>query len=256
MDWKWIFAIIGAVVGYYGYREYKLSAGASATPEPISIEELAKGVPANPYRKIGECAPVEYSVVYMEKNGKIEYAYYPIISRTDPYWGKVTTLLLKHGGDTSKIKPSDAPVLESFSVLIKTNRYATKSALMAAEFPDKDISGMVVNAIESLGSQEEKLLRQAYPKFDAKNTIIFQENRKPTSSSTAMLMLGGGAFLIVLAPALWFIGRQRAAAAEAEMLQGSPRNQWADVAGGSAAPPAGPSVPGPGPQDPWQKPPG
>jgi hypothetical protein len=121
-------------------------------------------------------------------------------------------LLAKYKGNVSKIPESEIPTLGNVKVIIKNKSFTTRSALDAAlknhTIPTSDVSGMVMNRIDGLGSEETKLLRNTYPQFDAANTVIFEVGRKPTSSGTALLLMFGGGVLILAGPGIWLLSRK------------------------------------------------
>ena len=55
----------------------------------------------------------------------------------------------------------------------------------------------MINAITSLGSEEEKLIKQGFPQLDVKNLLIIEEDRQPASPLKSFGMMGGGVALIV-----------------------------------------------------------
>jgi hypothetical protein len=58
--------LVGLGAALFGWKEYRLAAGASAAPEPISVDELERGVPDNPYRLLRGHIPVPLAIVYVE----------------------------------------------------------------------------------------------------------------------------------------------------------------------------------------------
>ena len=71
---------------------------------------------------------------------------------------------------------------------------------------DQDtIQGMVVNEIASLGSDEKKYLRQAYPGIDFARCWILEAGREPAGSGKMFALFGGGAALLLFGLKLIFV---------------------------------------------------
>ena len=66
------------------------------------------------------------------------------------------------------------------------------------------LTGMVINEIDGLGSEERKLLESSYPGVDFKQVLIFEPGRKPMSTGAVYGMLGGG-ILLILAGIAWLV---------------------------------------------------
>src|SRR4051794_26961799 len=86
--WRLALALMvaGAALAYYGWREFRLGRGAGAGPEPITIQELSAGVLDNPWRTLGEHAPVVTQIIITgsRQSDTVEAAYYPVTSADDP----------------------------------------------------------------------------------------------------------------------------------------------------------------------------
>lgn len=194
--------VLGGALCLYGWREYRLARSASHAPEAITIEELERGVPANPHRTIGEHIPVDALVVYSygKKSGKISHAFYPIISTGSLLAAREKAL--KKVGSTSRVKEDDVHEAIEIRVLVKTNQWSTpadlRTAMSTGRFPTRDLTGMVINDVSSLGSSEKAMLREKFKSFDESPVVIFEVGRTPTSMGLALAALGGGAALFLL----------------------------------------------------------
>ncbi|MGE0487628.1 MAG: hypothetical protein AB7S38_00285 [Vulcanimicrobiota bacterium] len=196
-----IFVGAGMLI-FHGVSEYKLSKGVSTTPEVISLEELEKGVPANPYRTIDEHVPMGAGSIYYGEleSDSIDYAYYPIFTDAEVAEA-VETLAPKHGGDADQITFAEAFTVLTPHVIVKTKRWRTKTALGKAidedKFPTK-VTGMVVNEIDSLKGDERKLLKENFAKLDVDNCVLFEEGRQPSSGGYAFGVMAAGSLLGLL----------------------------------------------------------
>ncbi|MCA9794547.1 MAG: hypothetical protein KC910_22220 [Candidatus Eremiobacteraeota bacterium] len=196
-----IFVGAGMLI-FHGVSEYKLAKGVSTTPETISLQELEKGVPDNPYRTIEEHVPMGAGSIYYgdRDSDSIDYAYYPIF--TDAEIGEaVEKLAPKHGGDTDQITYAEAFTVLTPHVIVKTKRWHTKAALGKAidddKFPTK-LTGMVINKVDSLSGDERRLLKENFAKLNVDQCVIFEEGRKPSSSSYAFGVMAAGSLLGLL----------------------------------------------------------
>ena len=66
------------------------------------------------------------------------------------------------------------------------------------------ITGLIINDIEKLKTDEERLLHESYPGLSLQDVLILEEGREPKSTPHAMgiillgvvLMVGGGAVFV------------------------------------------------------------
>lgn len=217
--------VVGIALAGYGGREYMLGKDSSAEPEAITIEQLETGVPDNPYRRLGRHVAVLDNVVYQEvkRNGSssVDYSYYPAVS--DLEW---QVALAKHGiGPDQKFDVG--PIVRSLpiKVVVKTRRWKTVDELKAELQRDEnlfrqELIGTVTNRIDSIGSKEAELLKQASPSFDPNTTVIIEEGRKPTGVGVAIALIAGGVALAVSPVVIWLVRHA--------MQRPHPADDWAD----------------------------
>jgi hypothetical protein len=207
--------VLGGVLFGYGFSEWQVSRNASATPEPITVEALEKGPPTNPYRVLGEHLVLYPGVVYYKQKDEIQYVYYPITTR-DRVMEAVRKMASRHGGDPRKVSDDEVLAGLDVRVVIKTRRYRTvddlQQAIRKESFPTKDVPGMVVNSIASVGAREAELIRSSIKSFDPARVIIFEADRTPSSIAFAFAMMGGGVVLSLSALFGGLLGRRRASA--------------------------------------------
>jgi hypothetical protein len=124
-------AIGGIALIIYGGREFMLGKDSSSEPEHITIEELEKGVPTNPYRRLDTHIALLNATVYRkrERGGtvNIDYAYYPVVS-----------LKVAAEFDAKLKADKDNPETEkaliramAIKVVVKTRRWKTLEAMNA-----------------------------------------------------------------------------------------------------------------------------
>ena len=201
--------VVGAIVAFMGYQEFKLSGHAKEEATTVLLEELeANGELENAHIRIDEPVGVYGGLIYEYRQSKydtgepdestsVAVAYYPIISQAHPFMAKLGELLIKYPDGI----PDDVswPEMDNFRVLVKTKRFNT-----IGDFPydallsDPSVQGLVVNEIESLDNEEIGLLKESFPKADFSQVLILEEGRKPSSSGKYLGMMGGGAALALV----------------------------------------------------------
>ena len=176
-----VLIVAGGALGYYGWSEYQLGSGSSDTPQEITLAELAENGPGNnAHVKVTNLALLDNYVVEEDKKTH--------------RWSK---LYVPAVGIETPTDEDGMPIASKFNVLIKSSKYSSEASA-AALWAKESITGVVINKIASLGSDEKRLIAQSYPTVNISTVWIVEEGRKPTSSVTAMAMMGGGALLILL----------------------------------------------------------
>lgn len=175
-----LFAIvIGGVLGFAGYAEWRVSKGASVEPEEVSLEQLIRrGPEGNAHVRVRDFN-VGDNIVYEEQSGSWTKVYVPAFP-LEP-------------GEVIPEAPPTGPV----SALFKSTKAKNEDELLR-EFAAIPVQGLVTNRIESLGSEETKLLTESYPGTDFDKCLIVQIGRKPASQAKVAGFLGGGTALIVV----------------------------------------------------------
>jgi hypothetical protein len=181
--WFLILAFAGAVVAFEGVRTMvnnsRLNAGASGTPEEISLQELlARGPDANPNVVVKDFRFCRNYATFGEKNSTLKTAYYPIVPAADLPVGEVV---------------DSAPAVFA---LIKTRELTDLPFTSKAD--QTEVRGLVINRIETLGSREQQLLREAYPQADLSNVLIIEEGRKLQEPAAALPLAAIGLAVFLL----------------------------------------------------------
>ncbi len=210
---------LGGVLSFIGYQEYKVSEGTSKDPVPVSIVKLEYGIELpNNHIEIGEHAAIydaliyEYEERFSDPTGddpgtKVNFVYYPITSQSHPLAEKLEKWANR---DPDSISDAEYEALgkEKFKVLVRSGRYNKVGELPKGGVARLDkISGMVVNEISSVGWEEQRLLKQAFPEINFKDVLILQEGRKPSSPAASFGMMGGGGALMLVGLGLMFVSK-------------------------------------------------
>lgn len=203
-----LFAIVGGgVLCVIGFQEWRVSRGTSSKPVDVKLADLESGKPAsNNYVKIGEHHAVYYETVYSCRQSKyatgepspdtsVSYSYHPVISASHPFVKKLGALEQKYGRLDKVPATEKFPTIDSFCVLIKTKKYDKIRDLPTGFKRVQSIQGMIINDIESLDKEEEKLIKQSFPNLDVDKVLILEENREPSSALKSWGMMIGGVLL-------------------------------------------------------------
>ena len=179
--WRLRLGITGLVLGgmllFACYHEWRLGSAASAQPENLTLEQLiARGPNGNPNVRLRDFQLGENFAYFTDNHGI--------------YWTRVLVPAVP-----STMGEQAAHVLIP-KVIIKSTHVANKEQLDSLHARTQ-MQGLVVNRIESLGKDERELLVEDYPGIDFDNCIIFEEGRKPSDGTMIFLMGGGG---LALAP--------------------------------------------------------
>jgi hypothetical protein len=209
--WRFTLALIigGGFLVYFGFQEYKVSAGTSTDAVQTPLEALEQGnTPPNKYVKFGPHHRLYLDLVYEVSVPKgrsepiasdtVNYIYYPIISKNHPFIQKLAQL------------PPDAqvPPIESFSVLVKSKKFGTYGSLPQDDKEEAEITGLIINEIEGVSSEDQALIRSRYPNIDFSKVYILEEGRTPSSGFKSFGMMAGGVVLALIGIALLFIRRK------------------------------------------------
>jgi hypothetical protein len=172
--------VVGGGLIVWGVLEWRLGAGASATPERISLQQLiARGPSGNPNIILTDFELCD-NFVFEEKNGRWTGVYVPVVPA---------------GQGPRGPGPVTAPPGGVKAVLFTLNVHSesdVQSVLNRRELP-----ALVTNRIRSLGSEEKRLLEQSYGGIDVNTCLIIQEGRTPFGGGLLALVFGGGAVLLL-----------------------------------------------------------
>jgi len=206
----------GGVLAWFGFQELLLNSGSSSQAVEVDLAELESGQsPGDNHLKIGEHLAVYPGCVYsysansqyeaVTPTTRIQYCYYPVISHSHSFLQAVDEVQQMHGG-IENVPDEEFPTIDEFSLLVKTRRFRTLGDIPDGYITEPPLQGMVVNQVTSLDSDEKQLLLESYPNADLDKVIILEDGRAPSAlKSYGMTM--GGALLVVVGIASFFIGR-------------------------------------------------
>lgn len=174
--------VIGCVLSFLGGRDYWLASKASSTPDQMTAEQLiSRGAEGNPFVEISDFMPAS-NFVYEEKNGRWTEVFIPF-GPLDENASAVTTV----------------------KAVFKSTQVKSESDIMST-FGVEKIQGMVMNKIESLGSEEKKLLSQSFPGANAADVLIIDVTKNPADmKSRSLASIGGGVACLLGCGGLGFV---------------------------------------------------
>jgi len=201
--------VLGGVLGFFGIQEFRVSSGTSSEPQHVELAQLEKGdIPKNTHLQIGSHYAVYGATIYEYEQSKYEASsgpspsskltmcYYPIISLNHPF--------------VEAMENDEDFEFGQLAVLVKTKRFKKFGAIPDVLMTEENaVQGLVINTVDSLDREEEKLLKQRFPRIDVDNVLILQEGRKPTSLFASGGMILGGLALILVGGALFFVPAKR-----------------------------------------------
>ena len=202
-----ILMVIGGCLVYYGFLENRLSGDASPEPVGVSLADLEAGKPLpDAHIRIGLHHRMYAISVYeyeddgggLKSDTPIYWTYYPIISDEHPYAKGVNDLRAKFGSLDNVPKGTPWPALGEVAIVVKTEVFSTYGEIPRSRKYTEGIEGMVINEIESLGEEEEKLLSEGFPKMDFSKILILEEYRRPVSTGAVVAIISIGSLLILL----------------------------------------------------------
>ncbi len=189
----------GIALGIFGYEEFQTATKSSDTPVSVPLGMLEAGeTPENPYLTIGEHWALFGETVYREKSGRVEYAYYPIISHQHPHNVASDEVILRYEELEEEIPDEAWPQLQSYRVLVKTTEFKNVEDLPGGWVEMESITGVAGKSGSSLRPDEWALLSESAPSLKREDILIINANDKPISTGESYLMMGGGGLGILL----------------------------------------------------------
>jgi len=187
--------VVGGVMGFFGIQECRLRSAASTTPQEISLKDLIAHGPENNAHVIVKDYSLCENFIY-EKPEK---------SNADT-WNKVWIPAVPAQANAQQ-KNGLAAKPNHVDALIKSKHVHKESEL--ARLAGPTVQGMVVNKIESLGSEEKKKLSETYPGTDFSKCLIIEEGREPAGPGKLAALVGGGLLLLLVGGAVALFGFTR-----------------------------------------------
>lgn len=198
----------GFMLGSYGWGELKMANRSGSTPAAVQVLDLETKGADKLYCTLGEHFPLAEELIYshdQDHPNQVDYCFYPIVSKEQAH-EVVEKLKAAHGGDIDKVTNAEFYKALKIRVLVKTKRYHTvddlKRAIEKDQFPTSNLTGMIVNDVSKLETQEKNLLRQSFPSYSETETLIFEHGRAPTSPVLAFGIIGAGVLVGLLGIAL------------------------------------------------------
>lgn len=220
----------GGVLTFFGIQELRVSSGTSSEPADVSLKDLEDGKPIpNNYIKLGKHFAAHHETVYYYSKSKydnsepgpetsITYSYHPVISMDHPFMTELAALFLQSKNPKNPQPNFSPPKIQKFAVLVKTKKFKKLRDIPKPDVADS-IQGLVINEIDSLDSDEKKLISQNFPNLDLDKVLILEEDREPASGLKSWGMILGGAALILVAVGIFFVGKGSAPAQQAVTQQ-------------------------------------
>ncbi|MBF7073457.1 hypothetical protein ISG33_08625 [Glaciecola sp. MH2013] len=208
----------GAILAFFGFQELRLGSIAKTAPSTISLYDLENGAAIeNAHVKLTEHDAIYGGLVYSYKQKKrsseevsgsteVTETYYAILSPEHPFIQAIDALQLQYPDGI----PDDIefPSLTGIKAIVKTDRFKNVAALPEGIQREQSVQGVIINEIESLGSEEAELMRQSFPGADLANVLLIEEGRTPTGTLNAIAMMGGGVLLSALG-LFWFVSDRK-----------------------------------------------
>jgi len=214
---------LGVMFCYMGYNEYTVAANSFDEAVPVKLSDIERGlIPDSNHIRIGQHYRCYDASVYRYRlNGKdeqpTEYTkvtgiYYPVYSVDSPFGRRWRFLSKKYGG-YDRI-PDVIPEHEGLptgnpSMIVHSRKFDTIGVLPMGIMRSEKMEGLLVQSIESLDSETQRLLQSGFGDVDFSKVLILSEDRKPTSSMVILALVGGGALLIIVAPVIGFAVQRR-----------------------------------------------
>lgn len=187
--------VIGCMVAYFGFREFQLGQAASPNAKHISCAELgSKGPGDNAHVLLENHVLCQSGFVYESKNGNASERWTTIWIPAVPIDGEYVQEIKRLMEVSNGKRAGSLPLPKDVHVLIKSKRVHDQSDLDRLDNQDT-IQGVVINKIDSIGSQEKKLLSEQYPGIDFDKCWIIEHGREPSGPAKSFGMMGGGAAL-------------------------------------------------------------
>lgn len=194
----------GVVLTFFGIQEMRLSASSGSEPQKLSLAQLeSRGYGDNAWVEMGNFVLCDWDYVYSEKNGMWQEVWVPAVPLDGEFYQGLLAMLDEDGN-----WPQGVPVPKPTDVKLVVNLPDARSERDMERVGMRDtIRGMIVNEIESLGSDEKRLLSKSYPGIDFDTCYIFEQGREPSSAGKMLAFIGGGVSLFLLGAGWFWLGR-------------------------------------------------
>jgi hypothetical protein len=190
---KLVVILLGAVVTFVGFQEWRLALKAKPEPQQITLDQLAaQGPGGNAHITLSGYAPCGNFIVYESgrRGGSWRKVWIPLVSANSGF--------VPGAGLPSNVR-----------VIFKTTKAKDEQDLSAILNNGAPFTGMVINEIESMGGQEKRLLESNYQGIDVSKCYIVQHGRGPAGPAQVLGMMGGGGALVLVGLSWVAAGRQQ-----------------------------------------------
>lgn len=197
-----VLAVIGVVVAYIGFEESRLAAVADVEPLEVTCLQLeTEGYGDNAHVVIRDFVPSLHGFVYETSDNadRWDRVWLPLLSSESEYLQRLQELADTYGVfDVPKEEFERLSEAAEFRVLLKSTALRSEAAVDQFGGPGETVRGLIVNAVESLGSDERRLLTESYPNVDIDQVFIVEHNRSPRAQTDIMYFWAGSALLLFL----------------------------------------------------------
>ncbi len=215
---RFMILIAGIGLLVLGVKECRLAGSAKGDPQTITCAQLGENGPGdNVHIVMSDFILLEQSYIYAERYGSWTEVWIPAVPLDGAYHAEVRARIEKDGDNATM------PPVKDLRVLVKLAD-AKDEADVATAGQKETLQGMVINDVDSLESDERKLLKESYPGIDFDNCWILETGREPGGLGKIILMILGGLVLSLGMIGWWLAGRSRGGA-PAETAGSAPSDQ-------------------------------
>jgi hypothetical protein len=178
--------VFGVMLAAHAWQQWKLLSLGDPTPREVRLADLERDGP-------GDNIHVRVTDFVLAPNYVVE--------KKRGTWNRVWIPLL----------PADQPGRREVKVIARVFDVADESQLQMF-YHQTELTGLIVNAVWGLGSQEAERLKASYPGTDFSAVLLFDVGRAfPTREKVALLITGAAGLLSVgiIAAVVWVIVRLR-----------------------------------------------
>ena len=154
---RFLFAIVvlSGTFAFLGGRDLWLASKANNEPDKLTAAQLiARGAEGNPHVELSQFF-IGDNFVYAEEHGRWKTVWLPV----------------------GPVENVDQP-LTTVRAVLKTNKVQSEADILSLAATPA-LRGMVMNHIQSLGSDEKRILTEAYPGTNAQDVLILEVGKDP-----------------------------------------------------------------------------
>ena len=158
----------------------------------------------------------------------VNFAIYPIISRTNPFSEQTIRLWRKYGS-LKAIPAEDWPRLERIRVFVRTNDFHSSGHLPPVWEFEPEAFGVLVPIASGLDSQTLVALKKNYPDINFDNVLLLQKNWGGFGHAVGPVLLMILGFGLAGVAIFWMLPDRKASADDAEQEDNSTDSQNSSV---------------------------